>query len=169
MNLIVDQPPRTFWLQVIDDIAGFEPPFAGTAYPCLVWDTKGHRQPDELRQLSTALIASNCRYGVCGGMDCERWHDALDAAYLAQDLSEREAEAKFVMTSWHTEEPLNEVTFFLVHNTNFEDHDFKQFLILQLGSDWTTQEALSEAVREHVAAPDEDDEDEGENWSGDAA
>jgi|GEM_PF-803249 len=167
MKLLFDQPPRSFWLQVIDDVTRFEPPFAGDPFPCLLWDTEGHRRPQELKELSTALIASNCRYGVCGGVDCERWHDALDAAYLAQNIPESEAEARFVMTTWHTEKPFDDVAFFFVHNTNFDEHDFKQFLVLQLGSDWVTEQGLCEAVREHASTPPGDDEGD-EDWSGGA-
>jgi len=166
MRLLLEHPPRSYWLQGIDDVKAFEPPFEGTPYPCLLWDTRGQRSLDDIQYLSRALIASNCRYGVCGGLECDRWHDGLDEAFLSQGLSNDEEESRFVLTTWHTDESPDDVAFFFVHNTNFDDHDFKQFVVVQLGTDWTTEQALSEALREHATAPDDDgDDDEEEDWS----
>jgi hypothetical protein len=164
--LLLEHPPRSYWLQVLHDVKSFEPPFDGTPYPCLLWDTRAQRSSDDIRVLTRALIASNCRNGVCGGLDCDRWHDGLDEAFLNQRLSKEEEESRFVLTTWHTDESPDDVAFFFVHNTNFDDHDFKQFLVVQIGSDWTTEQALTEALREHATAPDdeEDDDEEEEDW-----
>jgi hypothetical protein len=163
MDLILDDPPRSFWLQIIEGVSDFDPPFGSTPYVCLLWDTVGDRSNDELMDLSNALVATGARYVVAGGTDCERWHDAVDDAFLALELDGAEYDARFVMTSWHTDQTPDEVAFFFVGCTNFDEHRFTEYLVLQLGSDWHTQQGLCEAVRNHALAP-EDDEPE-ETWS----
>ena len=167
MELILERDGREYWLQVIDQGSEFRPPFAGAPYPVLVWDTRGGRTDRELEQLASKLVASNVRYGVCGGQECERWHDALDWAFLEQHLEAEEYDARFVMTSWHTGEPPDEVAFFLLANTNFDAHDFRRFLVLQVGSDWAVSHSLREAIGEQAELAGEDDEPD-EEWSTDA-
>ena len=162
MNLIVEHPPRSYWLQVLAETADFEPPFGGMPYPCLIWETRGGRSADDRLDLSRRLVASGIRYAVCGGVECEAWHHAVDEAYIELGLEGKDADDKFVMTSLHPDDPVDEVAFFFVGNTNFHDHDFTQFLVLQLGSDWATEHSLREAVREH--ALESDDEEPEESW-----
>jgi len=92
-------------------------------------------------------------------------------AFLAQNLSYVDSEEQFVMTSLHPGEAPDEVAFFLVMNTSFDHHDFTKLLVVQLGADWSTEQALTDGVRAHATVPDgEDDEDEDEEaWSGGAA
>jgi hypothetical protein len=163
VDLILEHPLCSYWLQVIDDVGEFQaPPFEHVPYPCLLWDTRGGRSLGELAQLSTALVASNVRYVVAGGADCERWHHAVDAAFLDLNLEGEEYDARFVMTSSHTNESEDDVVFFLT-GTHFDYHDFRRFLVLQLGADAPTQQRLREAVCRH-AVPSDDDEPE-ESWS----
>jgi hypothetical protein len=117
---------------------------------------------DELSRLSRARIACGIRYAVCGGVECERWHDAIDQAFIELDLEGEAYETRFVTTSWHTDEPPEEVAFFFIHNTNSDAHDFTRFLVLQLGGDWPREQQLRAAIREHALEP-EDDEAE-ESW-----
>ena len=163
MDLIVENPPRSYWLQVLTEPADFELPFGGIPYPCLIWDTRANRSAGERLRLSRTLVASGVRYAVCGGFECEAWHDAVDEAYIELGLEGKEANEKFVMTSLHPDDSIDEVAFFFVGNTNFDNHDFAQFLVLQLGSDWATEQSLREAVREHALKAD--DEEPEESWS----
>ena len=166
MELIEERDGREYWLQILDDIAEFRPPFSGKPYPVLIWETRLARTDRERQQLTTALIASEVRYGVCGGVECERWHDALDWAFLDQNLEGEAYDARFVMTSWHSEEPPDEVVFFFVNTTNFDAHDFDRFLIVQLGRDWAATEALKTAIADHTAL--EPDAESDEDWRSDA-
>jgi hypothetical protein len=125
-----------------------------------IWDTRDRRSPHELTALSGALVASGVRYAVCGGVDCKTWHDAVDLAFIQLDLHGEEYDSRFVMTSWHTDEPVDDVAFFFVLNTNFDTHDFTQFLVLQLGADRMTEHQLRESVRKHaMMAADEEPRD----------
>ena len=135
MDLILEHPPRSYWLQVIDDVSEFESPFAGAPYPCLIWDARGSRSVAELSRLSGALVASGLRYAVCGGVQCSRWHDAIDQTFIELELDGEEYESRFVMTSWHTDKSPDDVAFFFVYNTNFDRHDFTRYLVLMIDAD----------------------------------
>ncbi len=57
-------------------------PFDGEPYLCVIW-VSDDSFDDQLRyRLAQKLVKSNCRYAVCGGVDCERWHDEIDDAWL---------------------------------------------------------------------------------------
>lgn len=56
-----------------------------------------------------------------------------------------------MMTSWHSGEVIEDVAFFFVNNTNYDEHDFRDFLVLQIGDDPATETALIAAVRTLVA------------------
>ena len=58
-------------------------------------------------------------------------------------------DAAHVMTTWHTGEPPDEVAFFFVCNTNFDDHDFKRYLVIHIGSGPFAEE-LETAVRKYA-------------------
>jgi hypothetical protein len=125
-----------------------------TPYPCLLWDTRGDWTETERAVVIKALLDSDCRYVVSGGATCERWHDEVDGAYIARTLDAKTDE-RFVMTSWHTDESVENVAFFFVWNSNFDEHDFRRFLVLQVGSARSEAENLRDAVTKAVLHPEE--------------
>lgn len=58
------------------------------------------------------LVANNCLYVVAWGVDCEQWHDAADWAVLEAFDYNDIPDDKFVMTTWHDDEPLSEAFWF---------------------------------------------------------
>ena len=111
-----------------------EAPFGGEPFPCLLWHRGGFTR-DAKRDLAHALIHGGCRYAVCAGVECEAWHDAFDAAFLEEHegQSEDESDRDFMMTTWHERDTIDDVAFFFVLNTNFDDHDFTRYLVLHVG------------------------------------
>jgi hypothetical protein len=51
-------------------------------------------------------------YAVCWGPDCERVHDAFDAAEIS-----RRPDGPWAMTTWHSEDPLAEAIWFALFTT----------------------------------------------------
>ncbi len=68
---------------------------------------------DEWRN-STAqwLVDGGCLYVVAWGTECEKWHDAVDWAVLETFDYGDIPDDKFVMTTWHADEPLTEALWF---------------------------------------------------------
>ncbi|HEX6371834.1 MAG TPA: hypothetical protein VF006_23125 [Longimicrobium sp.] len=150
MERIASDRRRAFFLRVIEPDEAPEPPFGGEPYAALVWAAR--RTSDAQKQRTAqALIASGCRYVVCGGVESDAWEDAADGAYLEQDLPEPVPHALFVTTTSHRGEPEDEVVFFLINNTSAGGHGFSRYLVLLIGADDGVRERLTAAVRAQVA------------------
>lgn len=65
-------------------------------------------------------------------------------------LQDPSYEERFVMTTVHGGESVEEVVRLFIHNTRFEQHDFDQFLALLVGSDAAIERRIVTAVREEL-------------------
>lgn len=148
MDLILEHSGRCYFRQVIRCSAEFEEPFGGRPYPCLVWTHEEVVADDERWALAERIVASQCRYAVCGGRECEAVHDAVDSAYIRPflDPATADLERPMVMTTWHEGESFDEVASFFVLSTNFAKHDFAEYLVLHVGGTPPEHAALDAAV-----------------------
>ena len=151
MNVLAENEGRIYGAIAIDVPGDFVSPFTGALFPCLIWDHDGRFAEDQRAVVVTGLLQAGCRYAVCGGQNCEAWHDAVDAEFVRQHLSDLDdcLESVHVMTSWHADENPDDVAFFFVLNTNFDYHDFVRYLVLHVG-DGETKEAVDAAVRQYA-------------------
>jgi hypothetical protein len=63
-------------------------------------------------QLSDWLVASGCIYAVAWGEECHAWDESIDQASLAQHNYEPTPDDRFVMTTWHEDETIDEAFWF---------------------------------------------------------
>jgi len=61
------------------------------------------------------LVRSGCLYLMSWGDDCEDWHDRVDWANISSFEGKEIPDEAFVMTTWHSDEPLSEVFWFATH------------------------------------------------------
>jgi hypothetical protein len=136
MQVLTETESRTVYVASLGNPADFRSPPGNGPYPCLIWDHVGSWSIEQVGAIATALLTDGCRYAVCGGSRCERWHDTIDEIFVQMHLDQPEAvlDAEHVMTSWHDGELPDEVAFFFVLNTNFDDLDFDRFLVLHIGN-----------------------------------
>lgn len=155
MIVLAEKEGRIFAAETIQRPGDFTCPFPEALFPCLIWDHASGFSDEERSMVARALIDNGCRYAVCAGECCEAWHDTVDAQLLRQDITDPagDVEAPFVMTTWHEGEGPDEVAFFFVVNTNFEDHDFQRYLVLHVGSSDVTA-TLNAAVRKYALNED---------------
>ena len=151
MNVLVENEGKTYGALAIDAPDDFVSPFPGALFPCMIWDHDGRFTEAGRSAVARRLLQAGCRYAVCGGHHCEAWHDAIDEEYVAQHVngSDEARNAVHVMTTWHANETPDDVAFFFVLNTNFDDHDFKHYLVLHVGDGRAKQE-VDAAVRRHA-------------------
>ena len=151
MDTLAEIDGRLYEAMTIARADDFVPPFKGVPFPCLIWDHDGRFSNAERFLVAGALLDAGCRYAVCGGQHCSTWHDVVDEEWVARhvDESDEVQEAAHVMTTWHTGESPDEVAFFFVLNTNFDDHEFTRYLVLHVGAGPTTEE-LDAAVRKYA-------------------
>lgn len=63
-------------------------------------------------RISEWIIDSGCLYMMAWGIDCSSWDDSVDYALLSRYENQEIPDDRFVMTTWHEEEPLSEVFFY---------------------------------------------------------
>jgi hypothetical protein len=157
MTLLAEKNGKSYVATTVEAPGEFVVPFGGDTFPCLLWDHQGGFTASDRSALAKALLNSGCRYAVCGGTDCEAWHDAIDLEFVTAHSTDAEdvIDAVHVMTSWHDRESPADVAFFFVSNTNFDAHAFDRYLVLHLGTGADRAE-VDEAVREYALGPQGD-------------
>ena len=77
------------------------------------------------------------------GVDCSAWDDAVDHANLEVYDYEDIPDDRFVMTTWHDEERLEDVFRFCKHTAVHPDVEIENTVILHVGSEYRETEFLS--------------------------
>ncbi|WP_165390264.1 hypothetical protein [Thalassococcus sp. S3] len=106
-----------------------------TEFKCLVLIER-EISNDYRNEVSAALVAAGCLYAVAWGLDCSMWDDAVDWAFLEHYNYGEQPEDRFVMTTWHDNETLEETVVFAKNCTKYSDVKLENILIL----DFTQQE-----------------------------
>ncbi len=66
------------------------------------------------------------------GLDCTLWDDSVDYANLEQFSYGEIPEDRFVMTTWHDNEPLEEAIWFAKHSARHDAADLDTALIIDV-------------------------------------
>ncbi|MBM3494779.1 MAG: hypothetical protein FJX72_10765 [Armatimonadetes bacterium] len=151
MNVLAENEGKTYAVLAVDAPDDFVSPFPGALFACMLWDHDGRFTETQRSEVAKRLLQAGCRYAVCGGQNCEAWHDAVDEEFvrLHVDDPDQTADAVHVMTTWHANETPDDVAFFFVLNTNFDDHDFDRYLVVHVG-DGHARGEVDAAVRRHA-------------------
>ncbi len=118
-------------------------------FACLIWEHGPTLTPTaERAEIAGRVLRAGCRYVVCGGLGCDLWEESFDEEFVEQTytLEEPEVEARHVMTTSHQDQSVDEVAFFFVKLTAFDDWMPSEFVLLHagLGPD---REALESCIR----------------------
>jgi len=124
----------------------FSTPFGGEDFVLLLVVADPTITDDERDAVSTEIVRQGCRYAVCTGHQCSRWDDSIDFAFLATSPDFSPPDEKFVMTTWHESEPLDEVAHYFRWNTTFDQYIPEHYLVLILGGDADTARQIRSAV-----------------------
>lgn len=151
MFLLADDSGKLYFTLSIKRADAFVSPFPGEHFVCLLWDHDGRFTSDERAAVAVALLDSGCRVTVCGGKQCEAWHDAVDEEFVMQHLddSKEDRADPFVMTTWHDGESPDEVARSFVADSDFDAHAFTRYLVLHVGTSPAAQQ-VDAAVRRHA-------------------
>ncbi|WP_291519398.1 hypothetical protein [Acidovorax sp.] len=148
MNLLAENEGKIYLAIAIDAPGDFSSPFSGALFPCMIWDHDGRFTDAQRSEVANLLLDAGCRYAVCGGHNCDAWHDAVDQEFLRRrpDDPNTTWDAAHVMTTCHEDENPDDVAFFFVLNTNFDDHSFEHYLVVHVGNG-QAKEQVNAAVR----------------------
>ncbi|MGD1924930.1 MAG: hypothetical protein ACFB03_12195 [Paracoccaceae bacterium] len=81
-------------------------------------------------EVCKALVKAGCLYALAWGIDCSAWDDSVDWAFLEAHNFGDYPEDKFVRTTWHEGETLEEVVEFARHCTDHSEVKLEDVLVL---------------------------------------
>ena len=108
-------------------------PFAGDDFVALIVNNDAQISPSDQYAVSLALVRFGCRYAVCMGHDCSSWDDSVDYANI--EFEPGLTPDKFVMTTWHDDDTVDEIANFFLNCTAYAGKTFNNFLVLSIGRD----------------------------------
>lgn len=100
------------------------------------------------------LVQSGCLYAVAWGLDCEEWHDSVDAANLREFDYGDIPDDRFVMTTWHSQEPLVEAFWFAGQCAFHPTVDLTDTIVVHVSAEPLEAEML-QAFSESQTLPDD--------------
>jgi hypothetical protein len=74
---------------------------------------------------------AGCVYFIAWGENCERWHDDMDDVHL-ETYAYKPPDDKFMMTTWHANETLEEALWFAKFNVEHPAVRIKRTLLLHI-------------------------------------
>lgn len=101
------------------------------------------------------MLECGCLYVVAWGVECEDWHDAVDSANLERFDFGDIPDEKFVMTTWHKDEPLSEAMWFAGQCAYHPDIELGDTVILHIASEGR-RKAMVEAYLASQTMPSEE-------------
>jgi len=88
-----------------------------------------------LNRVAEWIVAIGCLYVVAWGVECEKWHDAVDWAILDVFEFGDIPDDRFVMTTWHSDEPISEAFWFAGHCAIHPDIELTETIILHVAAE----------------------------------
>jgi len=155
MEILAEHEGKVYGAITIGDPDDFVSPFRSALFPCLIWDYDGSFTDAKHSAIAKALLEAGCRYAVCGGKNCEAWHLAFDMEFVEVHLNDPDEvlDSVHVMTTQHDGESPDDVALFFVLCTNFDDYEFRRYLVLHVGSG-PAKALVDAAVRKYALNKD---------------
>lgn len=105
--------------------------------------------------VSEWLVKSGCRYVVAWGTECEQWHDTVDYSVLEEFDYGDIPNDRFIMTTWHADEPLSEAMWFAGQCAYHPDVELADTIMLHIANQAREAELL-EAYHTSQITPQDD-------------
>ncbi|WP_299774942.1 hypothetical protein [uncultured Tateyamaria sp.] len=83
-------------------------------------------------ELSKQLVAEGCLYAMAWGENCSSWDDSIDDANILEFVDHQIPAKRYVMTTWHPNETLEEALRYAKYDStlSYDDRRLEQLLIL---------------------------------------
>ncbi len=85
-------------------------------------------------QICNWIVDSGCLYMSSWGENCELWHDKVDQTNLSQHDYGDTPDDKFVMTTWHNSEPLEEAFWFSKFSAKHPTIELERAIIIHISN-----------------------------------
>jgi hypothetical protein len=100
----------------------FVAPFTDGDYALLFVNLCPDVQSEEQNIISDEIIKSRARYVACWGHQCSAWDTSMDISFIGTDPDFNPPDDRFVMTTWHEKEPIEDTFEFLWINGYIDGH-----------------------------------------------
>lgn len=84
-------------------------------------------------EVAVWLVRSGCLYMMAWGVECSEWDTAVDIANIDACGGGDIPDDKFVMTTWHADDSLEEVLWFAKNLAFHENIELAETLVIQVG------------------------------------
>lgn len=98
--------------------------------------------PEWQAKVSAWLLAAGCLYMMAWGSACSSWDDCVDLANLNAFAYREIPAGRFVMTTWHDEEALDEVFWYSKNNAIHPAVEMQQTVLLHISKQSRGEEFL---------------------------
>lgn len=109
-------------------------------------------EQDWRERIAEWLEKSGCLYVVAWGVECEAWHDTVDWTNLQEFGFGDIPDERFVMTTWHANQPLPEAFWFAEHCAWHPDIDLAETVILHISEEARSTEMLETYAVSQITA-----------------
>ena len=96
-------------------------------------------------RITSDIISSRCQYALTFGHDCEVWHDLIDEICVGDGAPKD----RFLMTTWHDDEPIEDVIDFLWWNTSYEEFESERLAVVIIGDDGKLETVIRDRLAYH--------------------
>ncbi len=96
-------------------------------------------------RITSDIVSSRCQYALTFGHDCEAWHDAIDWTCVGDGAGGE----RFLMTTWHDDEPIEDVVDFLWWNTSYGEFASERLAVAIIGVDSELESAIRNRLAYH--------------------
>lgn len=127
-----------------DDASSFRSPFAED-YALLLVIASPLVSVAQRHKITSVIVDSRCQYALTFGHDCEVWHDVIDETCVGDGTGDE----RFLMTSWHDDEPIEDVIDFLWRNTSYEEFASERLAVVIIGHDCELETAIRDRLSCH--------------------
>jgi hypothetical protein len=93
-------------------------------------------------ELSNWLVRSGCLYMMAWGSNCSSWDDSVDVANIGQFEPADIPEEKFVMTTWHADQPLSDVFWFSRNCASHPVVELERTVVIHIADESREKELL---------------------------
>lgn len=153
MIKLMETTEYDLWLSQLNAPWLFSSPFAGQEFALMLVVADPTITDDDRYDLSKEFVRQGCRYAVCAGDQCSRWDDSIDIAYI-ESQGASTSDERFVMTTWHEEESLEDIVDFFRLCTAFDDFTPHHYIALILGGDNSVKQAVVSSLNSGFSSQD---------------
>jgi hypothetical protein len=140
------------WFSRLARPCSLSPPFNGEDFVLMLVVADSEITADERHAVSAELVRQGCRYAVCTGHECSRWDDSIDFAFIETSPDFTPPDERFVMTTWHEKDSIEDVVEFFRLNTTFNDFVTRHYLAIVLGGEAETESKVRLTVTKAFGA-----------------